>query len=232
VPTLFNLFAQGERTGEQVQGGLGVGLALVRTFVHMHHGVVEAHSEGPGKGSQFVVRLPRVPAPHASVPSGAVFEPLARADGCRLILVVDDNVDSTDTLAMLLRCHGHEVHTAFDGLAAIAAAEQLRPDVILLDLRMPQMDGYEVAQRIRRQPWGKSILLVAQTGCGQEEDRQKAIAAGFDHHMTKPLNTGNLLQLLARLPEPAPSCATESTLHLASSRGSMVEGPDDARPAD
>jgi two-component system CheB/CheR fusion protein len=230
LPALFNLFTQGERASEQMHSGLGVGLALVRTFVHMHRGVVEVYSEGAGKGSEFVVRLPRVaaprvPAPRASVPSDAASEPAACADRCRRILVVDDNVDSTDTLAMLLRCHGHEVHTAFDGLAAVAAVEQLRPDVVLLDLRMPQMNGFEAAQQIRRQPWGKSILLVAQTGCAQEEDRQKAIAAGFDHHMTKPLNTGDLLQLLARRP-----CAGASPA-AGSDPGPAVQGADDALQA-
>src|SRR5690606_21241011 len=138
LPVVFNLFTQGERTLDQAQGGLGVGLALVRSLVELHGGAVEAHSDGAGRGSEFVVRLPVAQAPAAKVAAGpAGVHGNGRADVARVVLVVDDNADSADSLAILLRCTGHEAHTAGDGVAAVAAAERLRPDAVLLDLGMP-----------------------------------------------------------------------------------------------
>lgn len=201
LPVIFNLFAQGERTIDQAQGGLGVGLALVRSLVELHGGSVEAHSAGAGHGSEFVVRLPLVTAPNQA--AGATSQPpeeSRRPGVSRLILVVDDNCDSAESLAILLRCTGHQVHTAPDGLAACAAAERLRPEVILLDLGMPRMNGYDAARFIRQQPWGRSMVLIAQTGWGQEEDRLRAAEAGFDVHLTKPVNADELLQILVELP--------------------------------
>jgi CheY-like chemotaxis protein len=200
LPIVFDLFTHGERTLYQAQGGLGVGLALVRSLVELHGGTVDAHSDGSGCGSEFVVRLP-LAAAQAEGP-----EPPARSGGApardvsRVVLVVDDNVDSADSLAILLRCTGHEAHTAGDGVAAIEAAERLRPDAVLLDLGMPRMNGYDAARFIRQQPWGKAMMLIAQTGWGQEEDRLRAAQAGFDVHLTKPVNADELLQLLAGLP--------------------------------
>ncbi len=201
LPIVFNLFTQGERTLDQAQGGLGVGLALVRSLVELHGGRVEAQSEGAGRGSEFVVRLPRAAAPRdLAVPVAADPAAKARAEASRVVLVVDDNADSADSLAILLRCTGHEAHTAGDGVAAIQAAERLRPDAVLLDLGMPRMNGYDAARFIRQQAWGKNMMLIAQTGWGQEEDRLRAAAAGFDVHLTKPVNAEELLQLLAGLP--------------------------------
>jgi PAS domain S-box-containing protein len=202
LPVLFNLFTQGERTIDQAQGGLGVGLALVRSLVELHGGTVEARSEGVGHGSEFVVRLPLAPAPTQAA-SAAAPQPPATADRravARVVLVVDDNTDSADSLAILLRCTGHEAHTAGDGVAAIEAAERLRPDAVLLDLGMPRMNGYDAARFIRQQPWGKDMMLIAQTGWGQEEDRLRAAQAGFDVHLTKPVNADELLVLLAECP--------------------------------
>jgi two-component system CheB/CheR fusion protein len=201
LPVVFNLFTQGDRTLDQAQGGLGVGLALVRSLVELHGGTVEARSEGVGHGSEFVVRLPLAPAP-CDVAAPPVPDTAAknRREASRVVLVVDDNADSADSLAILLRCTGHQAHTAGDGVAAIEAAERLRPDAVLLDLGMPRMNGYDAARFIRQQPWGKSMVLIAQTGWGQEEDRLRAAQAGFDVHLTKPVSADELLQLLVELP--------------------------------
>jgi PAS domain S-box-containing protein len=203
LPVVFDLFTQGERTLDQAQGGLGVGLALVRSLVELHGGSVDALSDGAGCGSEFVVRLPlAVAARDVTEPPVARAGGAARNDVSRVVLVVDDNVDSADSLAILLRCTGHAAHTAGDGIAAIEAAERLRPDAVLLDLGMPRMNGYDAARYIRQQPWGKGMMLIAQTGWGQEEDRLRAAQAGFDVHLTKPVNADELLQLLAGLPRP------------------------------
>jgi CheY-like chemotaxis protein len=159
----------------------------------MHGGTVEAHSEGPGQGSEFVVRLPiakEIPTAHSGARGPEqLAPPLARR-----ILVVDDNRDAADSLGMLLRMMGNEVHTAHDGLEAVGAAAAFHPDVILLDIGLPKMNGYEVARRIREQQGGESVLLVALTGWGQEEDRRRS---QFDHHMTKPVEFTALQKLLA-----------------------------------
>jgi CheY-like chemotaxis protein len=196
---IFDLFMQVDHSLERTRGGLGIGLTLVRHLVEMHGGSVHAHSEGPRRGSEFVVRLPRMlETPPPQLPK-SVGTQATIAMG-RRILVVDDNRDSADSLVMLLRMSGNEVHVAYDGLEAIEAAANLRPDVILLDIGLPRLNGYETAHRIREQPWGKDMMLVAATGWGQDEDRQKSTAAGFNAHLVKPVDQDALTTLLRNAP--------------------------------
>jgi len=191
---LFTMFGQIDTTLERSRGGLGIGLTLVKTLVEMHGGRVEVQSEGPGRGTEFTIRLPistRVLQATASVPP----EPV-RAAG-RRVLIVDDSEDGAESLAMLLEFGGHETYKAHDGIAALEAAERLRPDAVLLDIGLPRMNGYEVGRRIRQTPWGKQLTLVALTGWGQDEDRDRSRDAGFDAHMVKPVDLDALLKLLA-----------------------------------
>jgi CheY-like chemotaxis protein len=162
----------------------------------MHDGSVEVHSGGPGRGSEFVIRLP-VHMESAVAPSQPA-APAPAASAGRRVLVVDDNEDGAESLAMLLEFHGHETHQAYDGVEAIAAAERLRPDAVLLDIGLPRLNGYETCRRIREQPWGKDMFLVALTGWGTEEDRQRSGEAGFDTHMVKPVDYDELLRLLEK----------------------------------
>jgi CheY-like chemotaxis protein len=164
----------------------------------MHGGSVEARSDGLGHGSEFTVRLPLVvEALEAAPPSPP--EPAA-ATGSRRILIVDDSEDGAESLAMLLEFGGHRTWQAHDGLEAIKIAERLRPDVVLLDIGLPRMNGYEVCRRIRQEPWGGDLVLVALTGWGQEEDRRQSLDAGFNVHMVKPVDHDELLEFLASLP--------------------------------
>jgi PAS domain S-box-containing protein len=188
LPHLFEMFSQAIPALERSGGGLGVGLALARRIVELHGGSIEVRSEGPGQGSEFLVRLPAAAALDDAQPSPA------RAR----ILIADDNKDSAESLSLLLEVTGYETRTAHDGLEALQAAETYRPGVMLLDIGMPKINGYEVARRIREQPWGKDMLLVAITGWGQEEDKRRAREAGFDHHLTKPVSLADLEDLLAR----------------------------------
>jgi signal transduction histidine kinase len=214
LPRLFQLFTQVDGAAHRAQGGLGIGLALVRQLVQMHGGSVTAYSQGPGQGSEFLIRLPlRLKSfrdASAVLDSGAA----APADGMKRghrILLADDNRDALDSLATLLQCDGHEVHTAGDGAEALEVAAGCHPDVVLLDIGMPKLDGYEVARRIRAEPWGKSTVLIALTGWGQDEDRRRSREVGFDSHLVKPLDPEMLSTLLARLPsrarEPDPQIA-------------------------
>jgi signal transduction histidine kinase/ActR/RegA family two-component response regulator len=181
---IFDLFVQGERPLDRAQGGLGIGLTLVKALVALHGGTVGARSEGPGRGSVFTVRLPAVPAPPAgSSPSSAT----SRVATPRRILVVEDNADAREMLRTQLTLAGHEVHEAADGPAGVDAAATLSPDVALVDVGLPGLDGYEVARRIRAVANGRSLVLIAITGYGQAEDRLRAEEAGFDAHLTKPL---------------------------------------------
>jgi len=199
LPRVFDIFTQVDRSIGRAQGGLGIGLTLVKRLVAMHGGTVEARSDGLGKGSEFVVRLPLLLEPPRS--PQAMTGQRERVDcGPRpRILVVDDNRDSADCLAMLLRMTGHDVRAAYDGLEALESAAQFQPDVILLDVGMPRMNGYEAARRIRQQSWGQGTVLIAVTGWGQDGDRQLSRDAGFDHHMVKPVDPAAMLKLLASL---------------------------------
>ncbi|APA90464.1 response regulator (plasmid) [Paraburkholderia sprentiae WSM5005] len=199
--TVFNMFSQVAASEKRSQGGLGIGLALARGLVILHGGTVEARSEGTGQGSEFVVHLPvsNVASSTGTVPS--VHESPARMTG-RRIIVVDDNQDAAESLAMLLALDGHEVRTAGDGLTGLQLAQEFCPQAVLLDIGLPGIDGYEVARRIRRQPWGKQLLLVAVSGWGQESDRQAAADAGFDHHLIKPVNLDELTTVLSGQPTP------------------------------
>jgi PAS domain S-box-containing protein len=199
LPRIFDLFVQAERRLDRSQGGLGIGLTLVRQLVAMHGGTVTAHSEGPGKGSEFVVRLPALTAEQQREllrKPPEIQQPVARSVP-RRILVVDDNVDAAESLAVLLRLEGHEVRVACDGKAALAAALADPPEMVVLDLGMPGMDGFEVARRLRGQPGSDGTLLVALTGWAQEEDRRRCYEAGFDGHLPKPLEWDALRQFLA-----------------------------------
>jgi PAS domain S-box-containing protein len=197
LPRVFEMFSQVAPALERSQGGLGIGLALVKGLVEMHGGHVEAHSAGLGKGSQFVVRLP-VPGSVAAEQSPAGADEPAASAACR-ILVADDNKDSAETLALLLRKTGNDVRTAYDGLEAVNVAATFLPDVVMLDIGMPRLNGYDAARRLREQPWGKHMLLIAMTGWGQDEDKRRAAEAGFDHHFTKPVDITVLHGLLATL---------------------------------
>ena len=204
LPRVFDLFAQADRTYQRAQGGLGIGLTLVRTLVDLHGGAVAAKSEGLGRGSEFIVRLP------LGVDSA---ERRDRADrgkrdavfASQRILVVDDSRDAAETLAMLLESLGADVQTASDGPAALDELEAFRPSVMLLDIGMPGMDGLEVARRARQRAEGRDLTLIALSGWGQEEDRRRSREAGIDYHLVKPVNLDELGQLLTAL---APSRAS------------------------
>jgi CheY-like chemotaxis protein len=198
LPRIFEPFQKPCPLPGRSQGGLGIGLSLVRRLVDLHGGVVEAASPGRGQGSEFVVRLPALPEQQAeAVPKAIrVSEAMPSSPKCR-ILVVDDDKDVAKMLATFLRLEGHEVRVAHSGHKAMEVAQEEPPDVILLDLGMPGMDGYEVAQRLRALPALKDVLLVALTGYGQEADRRRSEQAGFHGHLVKPVEPGALKQLLA-----------------------------------
>ncbi len=195
LPYIFDLFIQAERTPDRSQGGLGLGLALVKSLAVLHGGRVEAHSDGLGKGSEFVVYLPCLAeAPEASMPQ---LDMQSRGTRGLKVLVVDDNVDAAQMLATLLEMNGYEVAIEYDGQGALASAVRAPPDVALLDIGLPDIDGHELARRLRAMPETTQAMLVALTGYGQAEDRQRAHNAGFDHHMAKPADLAKLLELLA-----------------------------------
>jgi CheY-like chemotaxis protein len=178
----------------------------------MHGGSVTAYSQGPGHGSEFLIRLPLRAKIYRGNAAGLGGAALAAGNGEKRghrILLADDNRDALDSLATLLQCDGHEVHTAGDGAEALVMASQHHPDVVLLDIGMPKLDGYEVARRIRAEPWGKSAVLIALTGWGQDEDRRRSREVGFDSHLVKPLDPEALSTLLARLPRNASAPAPQ-----------------------
>jgi PAS domain S-box-containing protein len=202
LPHVFEIFAQGNSREARVQGGLGIGLWLARAIVQLHGGTIDARSDGPGKGSEFVVTLP-VAVEDSVAPVG---EPRARderADSTRRLLIVDDLRDSADSLAALMRIKGHEVHTAYEGETAVALAGQLHPDVMLLDIGLPKLSGYDVCRLVREQPGGDAIFIVAVTGWGQPGDRRRTEEAGFDWHLVKPVDGATLADLLVSLPRVA-----------------------------
>jgi PAS domain S-box-containing protein len=197
LPTIFDMFSQVDRSLERSTGGLGIGLALVRGLVEMHGGTVAADSDGPGKGSTFTVRLPVVKARHDTHPTKPG-DPETNGTGPRRrILVVDDNRDSAESMATLLDLLGNDVVTAHDGVEAVEAAERVRPDVVLMDVGMPRLNGYEATRRIREQPWGSDVTIIALTGWGQAGDRAQSRAAGCDGHLVKPVSLPDLERVLA-----------------------------------
>jgi PAS domain S-box-containing protein len=199
LPTVFEMFTQLDRSLEKSHGGLGIGLSIVKRLVEMHGGTVEARSEGPGMGSEFLIRLPVVLSLVQGQEQDGDNQELARPMARHRILVVDDNVDSAHSLAMMLDLMGNEVRTAHDGLEAVAAAAAYQPDLILLDLGMPGLNGYEACRRIREHSWGKGILIAAVTGWGLEEDRRLSREVGFDHHLVKPVGHDAVEKLLVEL---------------------------------
>jgi two-component system CheB/CheR fusion protein len=191
---VFDLFAQGERSMARTEGGLGIGLTLARRIVTLHGGSIKAASPGPGKGSEFMVRLPRLPeyaagmeAPrtHSSAPGPK-----------RSVVVVDDNADAAESMAMLLRTVGHDVRIEHDGAEALETLTRELPDIVLLDIGLPGLDGYEVAKRLRSHPGGEAVRIYAMTGYGQEEDRRRSLASGFDGHLVKPVLPADLIALV------------------------------------
>ena len=199
---VFNMFTQ-VNTGVRAQGGLGIGLTLARTLVHLHGGTIEAHSEGKGKGCEFTVRLP-LAAPVLVAPADPAAAASSEPLKLKRVLVVDDNRDAADSLGMLLQFLGAEVMVVHDGPSALDAMKSFKPAVILLDIGMPEMNGLEVARRVREDPTHGPVVLVALTGWGQREDRRRTHEAGFDYHLVKPADVGTLQNILAvREPDPA-----------------------------
>jgi PAS domain S-box-containing protein len=208
LTNVFDMFRQVEGTAERPQTGLGIGLTIARRLVEMHGGSIEASSEGTGRGSEFTVRLPianqaafggeggptaQPPLPNLEPP------PPEPARVRRKVLVVDDNEDSALSMAMVLKIMGHDVRTAFDGVAALRVAEEFRPEVVLMDIGMPKLNGYDACHLLREQPWAGDILMVALTGWGQDEDRRRSFEAGFDQHLVKPVEPEEIKKLLAGL---------------------------------
>lgn len=200
LPKVFDLFTQVNRSIEQSQGGLGIGLSLVKSLVEMHGGSVSAHSDGHGKGSTFVVRLPLGPQTEWNPLLSASGFDFRKSSAERRILVADDNEDAVTTLKMLLEVMGHEVRGAHDGIQTVDLAMEFKPDVILLDIGMPKMNGYEACRRIQEEPWARNTVFIALTGRAPEEEGQRSLDAGFDHHMMKPVDPKVLIKLLASLP--------------------------------
>jgi CheY-like chemotaxis protein len=197
LPRVFDLFAQADRTYHRAQGGLGIGLTLVRTLVELHGGTVVAKSDGAGRGSEFVVRLP-LGVELASKRDG-VREETDSVFALHRFLVVDDSRDAADSLALLLESLGANVHTATDGPAALDELDTYRPSVMLLDIGMPGMDGLEVARRARQRSDGRDLTVIALSGWGQDEDRRRSRDAGVDYHMVKPVDLDELGRLLTAL---------------------------------
>jgi len=196
IGRIFDMFMQVDRSSERSQGGFGIGLTLVKRLVEMHGGSIEARSEGEGQGSEFIVRLSVINRSAAPLPASEVEpEPASK----RRVLIVDDNLDSADSLAMLLNITGNKTFLAHDGVEALEAVEKYRPEVMLLDIGLPKLDGHEVCRRVRELPWGKDIVIIALTGWGQEDDRRKSEEAGFNGHLVKPVDYDRLLELLGQL---------------------------------
>ncbi len=199
IPRIFEMFAQAGRPNGHIEGGLGIGLSLAKRLVEMHGGTIEAFSEGIGKGSEFTVRLPIlrktnfVPETRPS-PSKSEYSSVKRR-----ILIADDNKDVVESFAIMLQILGHVVFTAVDGVEAVEKAEQCRPDVIVLDVGMPKLDGYETAKRIRQQPWSRGVLLIAVTGWGNEKDKRKSAESGFNVHLVKPVDALSILNILDQM---------------------------------
>ena len=198
IAGIFDMFSQVECVMGRSDGGLGIGLALVKGLTELHGGTIEARSTGLSHGSEFIVRLPLLITNPVATPR--VADPAPPPARSR-ILIADDNKDAADSLSMLLELAEHDVRVAHLGCAALSLAEAFRPDAALLDIGMPDLSGYEIAQKLRRKAWGQKIQLIALTGWGQDEDRRRALEIGFDHHLTKPIDPDQLKGLIARLLE-------------------------------
>jgi CheY-like chemotaxis protein len=192
LPKMFDLFTQGDRSLDRSEGGLGIGLTLVRSLAELHGGTVTATSDGPGRGSEFVVRLPAA-TPAGAKPSG---RPAASEARRFRVLVVDDNADTANGMAKLLKLSGHDVRVAHNGEEAIKVARDHQPEVMLLDIGLPGMDGYELASKLRREDWSENSVLIAVSGYGEEQARDRSKKAGFHHHLVKPVNFDTVLALL------------------------------------
>jgi signal transduction histidine kinase len=197
IPKIFELFTQVHSKSERAQGGLGIGLALVRRLTEMHGGTVTVNSDGPGRGAEFTVRLPVTSTPLAKLPSHRREPTTIPSIERQRILVADDNHDAAEALALQLQLAGHDVRTAHDGVQALAVAQTFDPDIVLLDLGMPKMDGYEAAQQFRLRYKERRVTLIALTGWGQQQDRDRTSAAGFDAHLVKPVAEAHLFKALA-----------------------------------
>jgi PAS domain S-box-containing protein len=200
LENVFDLFAQGERTIDRAEGGLGIGLTLARRIVALHGGAIEARSEGAGKGSEFVVRLPMLRAGSEFAIERARGGTAMNGTTRRSVLVVDDNADAANSVAMLLRMAGHEVHVENDGVGALESAATVKPEVVLLDIGLPGMSGYDVARQLRSRPGGDDMVIYAMTGYGAQEDRDRSKEAGFDGHLVKPVVPADLVALLEQAP--------------------------------
>ncbi|HSV46633.1 MAG TPA: ATP-binding protein [Ramlibacter sp.] len=198
LPDLFRMFSQIPSAIDRSEGGLGIGLALSKGLVALHGGSLSAYSEGPGYGTTFELRLPASAIRTPVAPERPALDADDAGPAQRRVLVVDDNRDAADSLAMLLDIEGHDVTVAYDAQQALSLGASILPEVAILDIGMPNMNGYELARRIRQESWGASMFLVAATGWGQEDDRRKAASAGFDRHLTKPVNPSEVLALLSR----------------------------------
>jgi signal transduction histidine kinase/ActR/RegA family two-component response regulator len=209
LPRVFELFSQADSTLNRAQGGLGIGLTIARQLVELHGGRIEALSDGPAQGAEFVVRLPA--AAHDVQPSVTAVAVSAER-GRRRVLLVEDNPDSAESMKMLLELAGHSVRVVQDGEVALAAARAEPPEIMLIDVGLPGMDGYELVRQLRHIPALDGSLLIALTGYGRDEDKQQALAAGFDHHLTKPVDMASLHALIGRLVAPA-SREVDPTLH-------------------
>ena len=198
LPDVFQMFSHSNRAKDRSSAGLGVGLALVRRLVEMHSGQVTVHSEGVGRGTELSVRLPLSQGARAETATRPAAPAPPATTANRKILVVDDNADAAEALALMLRLSGHEVETAFDGLEALRVAEQFTPEIVLLDLGMPRLNGYDTAKTMRTKPWGRDIRLIALTGWGQQKDRDQTLQAGFNAHLVKPVGHEELLAALGQ----------------------------------
>jgi CheY-like chemotaxis protein len=198
LPRIFDMFMQADRSIDRARGGLGVGLTVARRLVELHGGSISAGSDGLGKGSTFTVRIPVSAAQATSGPEASLRSGVKNTLASHRILVADDNRDAAESLAALLRMVGHDVRIAYDGVEAVGLADEYHPDTIVLDIGMPKMNGYEVAQKMRAKTWGKDAMIIALSGWGQEDDKRRSHEVGIDHHLVKPLEPASLLELLAK----------------------------------
>ena len=203
LPDIFKMFTQVDRSLERTQSGLGIGLTLVKRLVELHGGTVTAHSGGLNRGSEFIVRLPILIGIQTALPVPEPTRDDTPPAAPRRVLVVDDNRDSAMSLSMLMKLTGSQTQTAFDGEEAVEQAAAYNPDLILLDIGLPKMNGYDACRAIRNEPWGKDIVIIALTGWGQDEDRRKSAEAGFNGHLVKPVDHAALVKVLAELQQPS-----------------------------